>query len=184
MIYKDHLETPRLVTRFLTQDDVAAWMEYCNDPIATTFTSFPHKRTPAEMAQYWIDLCLKRYAENRLGLQALLDKETEAFIGQCGLLKQEVNGKIEIEVGYHLIRRYWGKGYAIEAAQMFRNYGFENSDAESLVSIIHPLNEQSKKVAMRNGMKLVDTKAIFREHEYHLFRITRTEWERDATVDR
>ena len=45
MIYKGHLETPRIATRFLTQDDVAAWMEYCNDPIATTFTSFPHKKT-------------------------------------------------------------------------------------------------------------------------------------------
>ena len=129
------------------------------------------------MAQYWIDLCLKRYEENRLGLQALLDKETGAFIGQCGLLKQEVNGKPEIEVGYHLIGRYWGMGYATEAAQMFRDYGFENSATESLVSIIHPLNEQSKKVAMRNGMKLVDTRTIFREQEYHLYRITREEWE-------
>ena len=108
MIYKDHLKTPRIITRFLTQDDVTAWMEYCNDPIATTFTSFPHKKTPSEMAQYWIDLCLKRYNENRLGLQALLDKESEAFIGQCGLLLQEVNGRSEIEVGYHLIRRFWG----------------------------------------------------------------------------
>ena len=129
------------------------------------------------MAQYWIDLCLKRYAENRLGLQALLDKKTGALIGQCGLLKQDVNDKPEIEVGYHLIHRFWGMGYATEAAQMFMNYGFENNVAESLVSVIHPHNEQSKKVALRNGMKLVDTKAIFREQGYHLYRITRTEWE-------
>ncbi len=177
MLYKDDLESPRIITRFLTQDDVTPWMEYCNDPIATTFTSFPHKKTASEMAQYWIDLSLKRYAENRLGLQALLDKETGAFIGQCGLLQQEINGRLEIEVGYHLIRRFWGMGYATEAAQMFRDYGFENSAVKSLISIIHPLNEPSQKVAMRNGMKLVDTKAIFREHEYHLYRITKAEWE-------
>ncbi len=177
MTYVDRLETSRLVTRFLTQDDVTPWMEYCNDPIATMFTSFPHKKTASEMAQYWIDLSLKRYAEKRLGLQALLDKETGAFIGQCGLLQQEVNDKTEIEVGYHLIRNFWGMGYATEAAKMFRDYGFENSAAESLISIIHPLNESSKKVALRNGMRLVETRAIFREKEYHLYRITRTEWE-------
>ncbi len=177
MTYADGLETPRLITRFLTQDDVVAWMEYCNDPTATRFTSFPHKETASEMAQYWIYLSLKRYEENRLGLQALLDKETGAFIGQCGLLQQEVNGRQEIEVGYHLIRKYWGKGYATEAAQMFRDYGFENSVADSMISIIHPLNVQSQAVALRNGMKLVETNAIFREKEYYLFRITREEWE-------
>jgi RimJ/RimL family protein N-acetyltransferase len=176
MTYTDHLETQRLITRFITQGDVTAWMEYCNDSVATSFTSFPHKNTPSEMAQYWIDLCLKRYSENRLGLQALIDKETGAFIGQCGLLRQEVNGRSEIEVGYHLIRRHWGKGYATEAAQMFRDYGFENNVADSLVSIIHPQNVQSKAVALRNGMKLVETNAIFRGGEYNLFRITREEW--------
>ena len=176
MTYNDGLEAPRLVTRFLTQDDVVAWKEYCKDSVATKFTSFSHKKTASEMAQYWIDLSLKRYSESRLGLQALLDKETGAFIGQCGLLLQEVNGILEIEVGYHLIRKYWGNGYATEAAQMFRNYGFENNVAESLVSIIHPFNEQSKKVALRNGMKLVETNAVFREREYHLFRITKKEW--------
>ena len=60
---------------------------------------------------------------------------------------------------------------------MFRDYGFENSVAESLISIIHPLNEPSQKVALRNGMRLVDSRAIFREKEYYLYRITRKEWE-------
>src|ERR1035437_5592747 len=123
--YKDGLKTPRLITRFLTEADVAVWVEYCKDPVAATFTPIPDK-TPTEMAQLWIDFTLKRYRENRLGMQALISKETSGFIGMSGLLVQEVNGKSEIEVAYHLLRKYLGKGYATEAAQKFRDYGFEH----------------------------------------------------------
>jgi [ribosomal protein S5]-alanine N-acetyltransferase len=182
MHYPDHLETPRLVTRFVTAADAAIWFEYCNDPVATTYTAIPEK-TPAEMAQYVIDLTLKRYAEGRLGLQALISKETGEFIGQCGLLVQEVNGKQEIEVGYHLLRRHWGKGYGTEAAQIFRDYGFEHNFADSIISLIHPQNLPSKRVAVRNGMRLAGTTdfkstihpGLSRKHD--VFRITRAEWE-------
>ena len=174
--YKDGLETPRLITRFLTEADIPVWLEYCQDPVATAFTSIPGK-TPLELAQFFIELSLKRYEENRFGGQALIHKETGDFIGLCGLLLQEVNEINEIEVGYHLLRKHWGKGYATEAAQKFRDYGFEHNLADSIISIIDPLNVQSKKVAVRNGMKLAETNAIFRGEEYNLFRITRAEWE-------
>jgi ribosomal-protein-alanine N-acetyltransferase len=176
MIYTDGLETPRLTTRFVTLDDVKIWTEYCSDPIATTYSAIADK-TPEEMSQYVIDTTIKRYADNRGGLQALISKETGEFIGQCGLFIQEVNGIQETEVGYHLLRRYWGKGYATEAAQLFRDYGFEHYLVDSIVSIIHPLNVPSQNVAKRNGMRLVETNAEFRGGKYDLYRITRQEWE-------
>jgi ribosomal-protein-alanine N-acetyltransferase len=175
MTYIDGLETDRLITLFLTPGDIPAWAEYFKDPIATQFATTGDK-TPEELATDWVNFALKRYEENRLGLQALVHKETGEFIGQCGILVQEVNGKSEIEIGYHLFRKYWGQGYATEAARKFRDYGFENNVADSIVSIIHPLNIRSKKVAERNGMKLVDTKAIFRGKEHELYRITREKW--------
>jgi RimJ/RimL family protein N-acetyltransferase len=176
MHYTDHLQSPRLTTRFVTLDDVAVWTEYCADPIATTFTALPDK-TPEQMAQFVIETTLKRYADGRGGLQALICRETGAFIGQCGLFIQDVNGIPETEVGYHLTPRYWGMGYATEAAQLFRNYGFEQYPLESIVSIIHPENEASKKVALRNGMHLSDPDADFRGAKYEMYRITRKEWE-------
>ena len=177
MPYTDGLESPRLTTRFLTIADVAAWIEYCSDPIATRFTAIPDK-TPEEMAQFLFEVALKRYQDNRLGAQALILKEGGEFIGKCGLfLQEDVNGVTEIEIGYHLLRRHWGKGYATEAAKMFRDYGFKNNFADSIVSIIHPENQLSKNVALRTGMRLVDTDAKFRGNKYHLFRITREEWQ-------
>lgn len=176
MHYTDHLESQRLTTRFVKLDDVAIWTEYCRDPIATTYTALPDK-TPEQMSQFVIETTIQRYADGRGGLQALISKDTGAFIGQCGIFIQEVNGIQETEVGYHLIPRYWGMGYATEAAQLFRNYAFEHYPLDSIVSIIHPLNEPSKKVALRNGMHLSDPNADFRGGKYELFRITRKEWE-------
>src|SRR4051812_33700159 len=117
MHYTDHLQSPRLITRFITPDDLTAWQEYCNDSAATRFTSIPGK-SPEELAQFFIDRTLLRYAEGRGGGQVLLSKETGELIGLCGLLLQEVNGVNEIEIGYHLLPRFWHQGCATEAAQM------------------------------------------------------------------
>lgn len=187
MHYPDHLETLRLTTRLLTKEDAAIWVEFCSDPIATTYTRLHGTSTAEEMAEHWINLALKRYAENRLGLHGLISKETGEFIGQCGLLLQEVNGVKEVEVGYHLLRRHWGKGYATEAAQMFRDHAMEHTLARSVISLIHPDNMASKKVAIRNGMRLFenDARLTGAVHQnlppelrsaYNVFRITKEEW--------
>jgi ribosomal-protein-alanine N-acetyltransferase len=173
--YSDNLQAPRLTTRFLTIADAPAWVAYCSNPLATTYTALPGK-TPEEMAVAFTEFTLARYKENRLGLQALILKETGGFIGLCGLLLQDVNGRQEVEIGYHLIRRHWGHGYASEAAQMFRNYGFENNFADSIISIIAPGNQSSKNVAMRNGMRLAKTGVEFKGQTVDLFRIAREEW--------
>lgn len=176
MRYTDGLQSPRLTTRFITQDDVKVWAEFCSDPACTRFTT-PLGNTPEEKAQFFIDRSMNRYEEGTYGLQALISKETGEFIGQCGLMLQNVDGVDEVEVGYHLLPRHWGKGYATEAAQMFRDYGFENNVAPSIISIIDPQNFPSKKVAERNGMTLVVLSALFRDGKYNIFRITRKEWE-------
>jgi RimJ/RimL family protein N-acetyltransferase len=179
MLYADGLETARLTTRFLESQDAAVWESYFGDPINCTFVNvFYSAEAKEERASQMVNLTIKRYQENRLGLQALIEKQTGELIGMCGLLAQDVNGTNETEIGYHLLRKHWGKGYASEAAQKFRDYGFEHHFSDSLVSIIHPLNFLSKNVALRNGMTLTEPSASFRGHEVDIFRITRAEWEK------
>ena len=132
--------------------------------------------TGSELEEWWITMSLKRYEEGRYGLQALINKSDGELLGICGLLAQDVSDRDELEVGYHLFCKHWGKGFASEAAQLFRDYGFETTGAESIVSIIHPLNFLSKKVAARNGTKLAEKSGTFRGKEVDVFRITRDEW--------
>ncbi len=178
MHYPDNLQTDRLTTRFLSEADLAPLEEFLSDPEANKFLFNPVDPTTPLNAADWLAFAQRRYQNGRLGLQALISKDTGEFIGQCGLLVQDVNGIAEIEVGYHLLRRHWGKGYATEAARMFMAHGFNNNFADSIISIIHPQNTNSKKVAARNGLTLYDTNVDFRGSGYDIFRITRTEWER------
>lgn len=174
--YTDGLETARLRTRFIVPEDAEKWMEFVKDPINTTFFPNEDKLPDEEWINRWIGFSIQRYATNRYGLQALIHKETGEFIGLCGLLLQELNGVNEVEIGYHLLRRHWYKGYASEAAQMFRDYGFNTNAADSIISIIHPLNFQSKNVARKNGMTLIEQGTFFRGKEVDVFRISKREW--------
>lgn len=176
MIYNDCLESKRLTTRFLNENDIQPWCEYFTDPDNCRFLPLPDVSSIEEKASIMVNYAINRYRNNTLGLQALITKDSGELAGMCGLLVQEINGNMEIEVGYHLLKRFWGKGYATEAAQMFRDYGFNNSDTATIISIIDPLNEQSKKVARRNGMRLLGSNVPFRGSKYDVFGITREEW--------
>jgi RimJ/RimL family protein N-acetyltransferase len=74
------------------------------------------------------------------------------MVGQCGILAQVVDDIPELEVGYHILPQYWGKGYAPEAAKFFINYAFENNLADSIISVIDVGNIKSQRVAEKNGL--------------------------------
>ncbi|MCE3227977.1 MAG: hypothetical protein K0S32_2528 [Bacteroidetes bacterium] len=153
-IYEDNLETPRLITRKLEETDRDTLVEFFSDKDCTEFLSrVMVDNDPVATSERWIAKQLGRYSENRYGLQVLIEKRTGDFIGQCGLLAQEVNGVKELEVGYHIFKKHWGKGYAPEAAMRFMKYAFDNGLADSVISIIHVDNIKSQKVALKNGLK-------------------------------
>lgn len=151
-LYEDGLTTERLCTRFLAPDDIKAWSKFFEDRDAIEFIPSHGLNSSEERAKFWIERQVKRYEHKRFGLQALIHIQTREFIGQCGLLLQEVDGKKELEVGYYIFKKYWGQGYATEAAQRFKTYAFKNKLADSVISIIDTGNVRSQKVAEKNGM--------------------------------
>lgn len=116
--YNDHLESKRLYSRFLTTDDIIIWTDFFKNKEAVEFLPSFGMDTIEERAKYWIDKQLTRYKENKFGLQALIDKNTNDIIGQCGLIKQEVDGQIEIEVVYHVFKKFWGQMQGITGSPM------------------------------------------------------------------
>ncbi|MBA3663946.1 MAG: GNAT family N-acetyltransferase [Bacteroidetes bacterium] len=150
--YNDHLQSNRLSTRFLTAEDTEAWSHFFKDQEAVQYFPDLGISDPAERATHWIQKQLGRYHEKRFGLQALIDKKTNEFVGQCGLLLQEVDEITEVEVGYHIFKKYWGQGYAPEAAKLFLNYAFQNKFTESVISIIDIRNTKSQRVAEKNNL--------------------------------
>jgi [ribosomal protein S5]-alanine N-acetyltransferase len=143
------LRTERLVFRRLTRADTRWWMGYIDNATAIRFMPFTvgSHADCAMMIQRSID----RYAKDGSGLNALL-LEDGTPVGQCGLLTQEVDGLAELEVGYHLLPAFWGKGYASEAAVACKRFAFEHRLAPSVISLIDPENTLSRAVAKKNGM--------------------------------
>ncbi len=107
--------------------------------------------------QLWLDRQLARYQKYGFGLWAVILKESEELIGQCGLTMQPWKDKELLEVGYLFQREYWHKGYATEAARACKEFAFGVLNADELCSMIRDTNIASQNVAIRNGMTLIDT---------------------------
>jgi len=144
------LETPRLILRPLTRDDVDAIFAIIGDPIAMQY--YPRSFT-REDAVEWIDRNLRRYENDGHGIMALVLKRTGEVIGDCGIARQIVEDEPMLEVGYHLLRDHWGHGYATEAARVCIDYALRDLGAEKVVALIRPENVPSRRVAERNGMQ-------------------------------
>ena len=99
---------------------------------------------------------MENYSNYGFGLWGVVLRECNFLIGDCGLTMQNINGSLEPEIGYHINRKYTGKGYATEAARACRNYAFDILKLPKLYSYMKYTNIASAKVAEKNGMKLVN----------------------------
>ena len=87
---------------------------------------------------------------NGYGTWAVERKADGVLVGRIGLWKPE--GWPGVEVGWKLVRHAWGNGYATEAARASIEWGWEMLDVPALISLIHPQNDASMRVAERLGM--------------------------------
>jgi RimJ/RimL family protein N-acetyltransferase len=172
----DGVETDRIHFRRIQLSDFEAWLLFFEDP-----NNFKHWITnheaPQTACEKWYEKQFHRYENNLGGMNALLDKQSGKLIGHCGLLVQTVDDITELEVGYSLLPEFWNRGLASEAAKKCRDFAFENSLAESLISIISVTNLPSVKVALNNGMTQ-EKVTLYHENRVNIFRINKTEWKR------
>ena len=145
------LETDRLWLREFEAGDIDALAVVLSDPETMRYYPAPYGRAGVEQ---WIVRNQNRYAHDGVGLWGMVLKETEELIGDCGIIRQEVEGEWFYEIGYHLRRDLWGRGLATEAAVACRDWGFKNLDVDRLISLIRPENLASRRVAERNGMTI------------------------------
>jgi len=147
------LETERLYLREMNQSDFESLCKILQDE--DTMYAYEGAFNVDEV-QEWLDRQIFRYQEWNFGLWAVILKETNQMIGQCGLTMQPWKDENVLEIGYLFERTYWHKGYAIEAAKACKKYAFEILKADEVCSIIRDTNIASQKVAIRNSMTIKD----------------------------
>lgn len=148
------LETERLYMREMKQIDFNSLCKILQDE--ETMYAYEGAFSDVEV-QEWLDRQISRYQKWGFGLWAVILKETDKMIGQCGLTMQPWKEKEVLEVGYLFQRQYWHKGYATEAARACKKYAFEILNAEEVCSIIRDTNMPSQNVAIRNDMIVTDS---------------------------
>ena len=175
------IETKRLLLREYTPDDFSALYEIVSDP--ETMAHYPAPFDEARTRR-WIDWNLENYAEYGFGLWAAVLKETGEFIGDCGITLQNIDGEMLPEIGYHIHKKYWRRGFAKEAARAVRDWAFLNTKYPALYSYMKYTNEGSWRTALANGMKKVKEYPDPKNTISYAFAITREEWERRKIAER
>jgi RimJ/RimL family protein N-acetyltransferase len=143
-------ETQRLVLRRMTIEDAAFILELVNEPAWLQFIGDKNIRTMEDARHYILSGPLAMYARFGFGLYVTALKTDAIPIGICGLLKRD--DLDDVDIGYALLRRYGGQGYAYEAATAIMAHGREVFGLKRLVAIASPDNHRSVRLLEKLGL--------------------------------
>lgn len=137
---------------------------------AKTMRWYPEPFT-REQVREWIERQMGRYPSGS-GLLGMVEKQSGRLIGDCGTVWQEISGRAELEVGYHVNRERWNQGFATEAARAVIDHAFEAPEIHHIVSMIRPENLQSRRVAEKNGLT-VNRVVFWRNYDHCVYQLVK-----------
>jgi RimJ/RimL family protein N-acetyltransferase len=140
------LRTPRLLLREWRDEDAAPFAAMSADPDVMRYLPAPREA--------WIPWMRAHFAEHGFG-QFVVELPGEAsFIGTIGLnwVRWDLAFTPAVEAGWRLARRYWGRGYALEAARAAIEDGFSRLGLDEIIAYTVPANHASRQVMERLGM--------------------------------
>ena len=157
------LETPRLILRQFTEDDVDNLVALDSDPDVMRFINGGFASSREAITEKFLPDILSYYEEyDNLGFWAIVEKSSREFIGWV-VLRPESRFRIAVllnvvesdamELGYRLRKVSWGKGYVTEASQALIDRALEEN-IPKIIAWALPENKASIRVMEKLGMKL------------------------------
>lgn len=169
--------TPRLVLREILPSDVEGMYELDSDPEVHRYLRNKPVQNKEQVAEV-IEFIRKQYVENGIGRWAVVEKETNNFVGWTGLklVKEKTNNHINYyDLGYRLIKKYWGKGYATESALASLAYGFDVMKLEEVFAAAEVNNLASNNILKKIGFQW-DGTFDFDGSESNWYRLEKGTW--------
>lgn len=141
------IETERLLLRMFRPGDLDELAALFRDPDVVRYVG-DGKPVSREEAERALQSIIKHWQTHGFGRWAVVDKQTEKFIGFGGL--RSLFGTPEVV--YHFAQAQWGKGFATELARAALRFGFEDRGFDRIVAITKPPNAASIHVMEKLGM--------------------------------
>jgi len=145
-------QTPRLIIRDLTLEDLPSFHEMQGNPKVMQYTGSPHqtfeesKKDLTEVIDYY------QQPNNTFWVWAIDKKENDTFVGTCAIIIGE-DGKGEI--GYRFLEKYWGNGFATEILQPLIDYGFSKLKIPTIFATVDKLNIASVKMLEKSELVFI-----------------------------
>ena len=167
---KFNIETKRLILREIRIDDVNSMFELDSNPNVHKYLGNKPIKTKAEAIKI-ITSVLQQYKTRGIGRFAVIEKESNQFVGWSGIrlnTEYTMNGFTKYyDVGYRLIERFWGKGYATESGKASIDYAFNTMKLPELYATTEIGNKASHNALLKIGLKY-KTDFFFEEEQINL----------------
>jgi ribosomal-protein-alanine N-acetyltransferase len=176
-IMKINIETQRLHIREIRDEDEKGIFELDTDPEVHKYLG-NKPITSMEQAAAVIKFIQQQYRVNGIGRWAVIEKETNHFIGWTGLklITEKINDHINYhDLGYRFIRKYWGKGYATETANATLKYAFGTLQLTTVYAMADVKNDASNKILKKVGLQCIKT-FDYEGEANNWYKITKEEW--------
>ncbi|MBX0290623.1 GNAT family N-acetyltransferase [Hymenobacter sp. HSC-4F20] len=151
------LQTPRLLLREITLADASGILALDSNPDVLRYVPNRPISTLPE-AEAIIRYIRQQYERNGLGRWAVERQDTREFIGWCGLKlvnDSEVNSRTNYyDIGYRLLPRHWGQGFASEAASATLRYGLDVLQLPEINATVRQENTASRRILEKLDMQL------------------------------
>jgi ribosomal-protein-alanine N-acetyltransferase len=144
-------ETPRLRIRRVEAADAAALAGFYADPEVMAHLGGARER---ERMRRVFEEIARAPEDDEERIWSLLERGSGAVIGCCGLVRKEIDRRVEYELTYTLARPFWGRGLATEAAGALRDHAVSALGLRRLVALIEPEHHASASVARKVGFEL------------------------------
>ncbi|MGM5469263.1 GNAT family N-acetyltransferase [Flavobacteriaceae bacterium LMO-SS05] len=152
------IETERIILRNMLPTDIEGMFELDSDPAVHKYLGnnpFKHK----SQSEANIDDIIKQYETFGIGRWAMVNKQTNEFMGWSGLKFNTITLNDHsnfYDVGYRIIKRFWGKGYATESSIASLDYGFNILNLDTIYGITEKNNQASHQVLLKIGLHYIE----------------------------
>jgi [ribosomal protein S5]-alanine N-acetyltransferase len=171
-------ETDRFLLREILTTDINEMFELDSDPEVHKYLGNKPVRNK-EQIENVINSIRQQYIDHGIGRWAIIDKTTNQFIGWAGLklvTEDTNNHKNFYDIGYRLIKKYWGQGIATETAIATLEYAFDKLNIDTVYASAHCENEGSNKILKKIGLNFIET-FYYQDIKCNWYKIDKQEYE-------